>query len=50
MQETVLEVEYFLAVTPPEQKEQLPHDDWYALSQQGVSLGASEGLLASKKA
>lgn len=27
-QESVLEVEYILAVTPPKQDKQLPHDDW----------------------
>jgi len=30
LQETVLEVEYFKAVVPPQLKTQLPHDDWYS--------------------
>ena len=31
-QESVLDVEYIFAVTPPDLKQQLPHDDWYGVS------------------
>lgn len=31
-QEAVLEVEYFLAVVPPDTQQALPHDDWCACS------------------
>lgn len=31
-QEAVLEVEYFLAVVPPDAQQALPHDDWCAES------------------
>lgn len=43
-QEAVLEVEYFLAVVPPDTQQALPHDDWCA----GSVLAIRESPFAFK--
>ncbi|DBA66086.1 TPA: hypothetical protein ACH3X2_003088 [Trebouxia sp. C0005] len=46
--ETVLQVEYFKAVVPPQLKNQLPHDDWVSAvdgSQQSTLTGSYDGIL-----
>lgn len=46
--ETVLQVEYFKAVVPPQLRTQLPHNDWVSAvdgSQQSILTGSYDGIL-----
>ncbi|KAL0040515.1 hypothetical protein WJX77_009487 [Trebouxia sp. C0004] len=47
--ETVLQVEYFKAVIPPQLRKQLPHDDWVSAvdgsQKQSILTGSYDGIL-----